>query len=148
MHLAWHCIVKCGYQCWKWASSHIWSNYCVISTDNSELQSEQPIICQSGSRSRKAVHQWCNLSPCPFKILSKQVMRRALQLRICRRFQDRRKTISNLRYADNIVLVAASPEELQDLVNRVDKVAMEYNMFTNATKKRRLWQMLAGHWRS
>jgi hypothetical protein len=44
------------------------------------------------------------------------------------------KIINNLRYADDIVLVATSPEELQDLVSRVDRVAKKYNMLINASK--------------
>ena len=51
-------------------------------------------------------------------------------------FRIRGKTISNLRYADGIVLVATSPEELQDLVSCVEKAAKEYNfnMIINAAK--------------
>jgi hypothetical protein len=44
------------------------------------------------------------------------------------------KRINNLRYADDIVLVATSAEELQELVNRVERRAKEYNMLINAAK--------------
>ena len=44
------------------------------------------------------------------------------------------KTINNLKYADDIILLATSPEELQELVSRVERVAKEYNMLINATK--------------
>jgi len=44
------------------------------------------------------------------------------------------RTISNLKYADDIVLLATSPEELQQLVNGVERAAKEYNMLINATK--------------
>jgi Reverse transcriptase (RNA-dependent DNA polymerase) len=44
------------------------------------------------------------------------------------------RTINNLRYADDIVLLTTSPGELQDLVNRVESVASEYNMQINAAK--------------
>ena len=44
------------------------------------------------------------------------------------------KTISNLRYADDIVLLATSIEELQEIVRRVEAAAVEYNMLINAAK--------------
>ena len=44
------------------------------------------------------------------------------------------KVISNLRYADDIVLLATSSEELQELVSRVERGAKEYNMLINAAK--------------
>lgn len=43
-------------------------------------------------------------------------------------------TISNLRYADDIILIATSPEELQELVNRVESAANEYGLQINASK--------------
>jgi len=42
------------------------------------------------------------------------------------------RTISNLRYADDIVLLATSQEELQDLLGRVERAAKEYSMVINA----------------
>jgi len=44
------------------------------------------------------------------------------------------KVISNLRYADDIVLLAMSSEELQELVSCVERAAKEYNMLINAAK--------------
>jgi len=84
-------------------------------------------------RVKKGVRQECNLSSCLFNILAEQVMRKALQ-GFSGGFQIDGKTISNLRYADDIVLLATSPEELQELVSRVERVAKEYNMLINATK--------------
>jgi len=59
-------------------------------------------------------------------------MRKALQ-RFFGGFRIGGRTISNLRYADDIVLLATSPEELQQLVCRVERAANEYNMLINAT---------------
>lgn len=84
-------------------------------------------------RIRKGVRQGCNLSPCLFNILAEQIMRKALD-GYSGGFKIGGKVISNLRYADDIVLVATSAEELQDLMNRVEKSAKEYNMLINATK--------------
>ena len=62
-----------------------------------------------------------------FNILAEQVVRIALQ-GFARGFRTGGKTIQNVRYADDIVLVATSPEELQDLVSHVETAAKEYNM--------------------
>ena len=75
-------------------------------------------------RVRKGVRQGCNLSPCLFNILAEQVMRKALQ-GFAGGFKIGGKIISNLRYADDIVLVATSPTKLQELVRRVEKAAEE-----------------------
>src|ERR1700761_4180646 len=42
--------------------------------------------------------------------------------------------ISNLRYADDIVLLASSIEELQDLVSRISRIGKEYNLLINSSK--------------
>ena len=36
--------------------------------------------------------------------------------------------ITNLRYADNIILLATSEAELQELVDRLDRVSREYSL--------------------
>jgi len=59
-------------------------------------------------------------------------MRKALQ-GFSGRFRISERTTSNLRYADDIVLLATSPEELQQLVSRVERAAKEYNTLINAT---------------
>jgi len=66
---------------------------------------------------KKGVWQSCILSPYLFIILVKMVIRETLDwfqggLQIWARM------ITNLRYADNIILVATSEAELQELVNR------------------------------
>ena len=44
------------------------------------------------------------------------------------------KLINNLRYADDIVLISTSKEDMQDLVRLVEEAAKEYNMIINASK--------------
>ena len=82
---------------------------------------------------QKGVRQGCILSPYLFNIVSETVMRKALE--------DYRggvviggRKITNLRYADDIVLLASSVAELQDLVDRVSSAGKEYNLQINATK--------------
>jgi len=42
--------------------------------------------------------------------------------------------VTNLRYADDIILLATSEEELQELVNRLDRVSRKYSLFINVDK--------------
>ena len=86
-------------------------------------------------RVKKGVWQEYNLSPCLLNILAEQVMRKALQ-GFPGGFRIGGRTINNLRYADDIVLLATSPEELRELLSHVKRVAKEYNMLTNATKRK------------
>ena len=79
----------------------------------------------------KGVRQGCNLSPCLFNILAEQLMRKALQ-GFTGGFKIGGRTISNLRYADDIVLLATSQEKLHDLLCRVERAAKGYNMMINA----------------
>ena len=44
------------------------------------------------------------------------------------------RCITNLRYADDIVLIARSEKELQQLVNRVHEAAGDMNMKINVKK--------------
>ena len=82
---------------------------------------------------KKGVRQGCNLSPCLFNILAEHVMRKALQ-GFRGGFKIGGRIINNLRYADDIVLVATSLKEMQELVKRVEEVAKEFNMLINAAK--------------
>ncbi len=84
-------------------------------------------------RVKKGVRQGCNLSPCLFNILAEQVMRKALQ-GFSGGFRIGGKVINNLRYADDIVLLATTAEDLQELMHRVESTAKQYNMLINASK--------------
>ena len=42
--------------------------------------------------------------------------------------------ITNLRYADDIILLATSEAELQELVDRLDRVSREYSLLVNVDK--------------
>ena len=42
--------------------------------------------------------------------------------------------ITNLRYADDIILLATSEAELQELVDRLDRVSGRYSLLTNIDK--------------
>jgi len=73
------------------------------------------------------------LSPYLFNILAEMVMRETLDgfqggLQITGRM------IANLRYADDIILWATSEAELQELVDRLDRVSRKYSLLINVDK--------------
>ena len=81
----------------------------------------------------QGVRQGCILSPHLSNIYSEQIMRNALEdftggVRIGGR------VITNLRYADDVVLIAGGMEELQELVNRVNKASFQFGLSLNASK--------------
>jgi hypothetical protein len=44
------------------------------------------------------------------------------------------RRVSNLRYADDIVLISTSEQELQDLVNRLERVSSKFDLMINVDK--------------
>ena len=74
---------------------------------------------------------------CPFSVLvqllAETVMRETLD-----GFQGgpqiAGQIITNLRYADDIILLAISKAELQDLVDRLDRVSRRYSLLINIDK--------------
>ena len=42
-----------------------------------------------------------------------------------------RQMIKNLRYADDVILLATSEAELQELVDRLDRVSRKYSLLIN-----------------
>ena len=82
---------------------------------------------------RKGVRQGCVLSPYLFDIVAEMVMRETLEgfkggIKIGGR------KISNLRYADDIVLLTESVTELQGLTERLDKVSRKFGLMINIDK--------------
>jgi len=70
-------------------------------------------------RVKKVVRQGCVLSPYLFNILAKMVMRETLD-GFQGGLQIGSRMVTNLRYADDIILLATSEAELQELVDRLD----------------------------
>jgi len=62
--------------------------------------------------------QYCILSPYLFNIVAEMVMREALK-NFSRGTLIGGRLVNNLRYADDTVLIATSPEDLQELMNRI-----------------------------
>ena len=75
----------------------------------------------------KGVHQGCILSPCLFNVYAEYIMKNAGLDEAQAGIKIARRNISNLRYADDTILLAESEEELKSLLmklkRRVKKLA-------------------------
>jgi len=67
----------------------------------------------------KGVHQGCILSPCLFNLYAEYIMRNAGLDEAQARIKIAKKNNNNLRYADDITLMAESEEELKSLLMKV-----------------------------
>ena len=80
----------------------------------------------------KGVCQSCILSPCLFNFYAEYIMRNAGLDETQARIKIARRNINNLRYADDITLMAESEEELQSLLMKVKeetgKVGLKLNI--------------------
>ena len=67
----------------------------------------------------KGVRQGCILSPCLFNLYAEYIMRKVGLEEAQAEIKIVRRNISNLRYADDITLMAESEEELKSLSMKV-----------------------------
>jgi len=52
--------------------------------------------------------------------------------------------VTNLRYADDIILLATSDEELQELVDHLDRVSRnKYRLYSSSSTRPRYWRATA-----
>ena len=89
----------------------------------------------------KGVRQGCILSPCLFNLYAEYIIRNAGLEEAQDGIKIAGRNINNLRYADEITLMAESEEELKSLLMKVkeesEKVDLELNI-----QKRRSWHLL------
>jgi len=80
------------------------------------------------------VRQGCLISPLSFNGYSERVMRESADVLSWIGITISGRTINNLRYADDIVLVATSKEALQQLMDRVNETSRKYGLEINTKK--------------
>ena len=80
----------------------------------------------------KGVCQGCILSPCLFNLYAEYIMRNTGLDEVQAGIKSARRTINNLRYADDTTLMAESEEELKSLLLKVkvesEKVVLKLNI--------------------
>ena len=80
----------------------------------------------------KGVRQGCILSPCLFNLYAEYIMRNAGLDEAKAGIKIARRNINNLRYADDITLMAGSEEERKSLLMKVkeesEKVGLKLNI--------------------
>ena len=89
----------------------------------------------------KGAHQGCILSHCLFNLYAEYIMRNAGLEETQAGIKIARRTINNLRYADDTTLMAESEEELKSLLMKV-KVESEKVGLKQIFRKRRSWHLV------
>ena len=82
----------------------------------------------------KGVRQGCILSPCLFNLIVDYIMRNAGLEEAQAGIKIAGKNINNLRYADDITLMAESEEELKSLLMKVKEVSEQVGLKLNIQK--------------
>ena len=81
---------------------------------------------------RKGIGQGCILSPCLFNLYAEYIMRNVGLEEALAGIKIAGRNINNLRYADDITLMAESEEELKSLLTKVkeesEKVGLKLNI--------------------
>ena len=83
----------------------------------------------------KGVHQGCILSPCLVNLYAEYIMRNAGLDEAQAGIKIAGRNIKNLRYADDITLMAESEEELNSLLVKVKKESEKVGLKLNITSK-------------
>ena len=76
-------------------------------------QLEQDMLRMDWFKIGEGVRQSCTLSPCLFKFYAEYIMKNARLDEVQAGIKIARTNINNLRYADDITLMAESEEELK-----------------------------------
>ena len=82
----------------------------------------------------KGVRQGCILSPCLFNLYAEYIMRNAGLEEAQAGIKTARRNISNLRYADDITLMAEIEEELKILLMKVKQESEKAGLKLNIQK--------------
>ena len=95
-----------------------------------ELNMEQHTGCKSG----KELCQSCILSPCLFNLNAENIMRNAGLDEAQAGIKIAGRNISNLRYADDTILMTESEEELKNLLMKMKEKSEKAGLKLNIQK--------------
>ena len=106
-------------------------DHLTCSLRNLYVGQEATVRTGHGTQIGKGVRQGCILSPCLLNFMQSIIMRNARLDEAQTRIKFARRDINNLRYADDITLMAESEEELKSLLMKVkeesEKVGLKLN---------------------
>ena len=91
------------------------------------------------------VHQGCILSPCLFNSYAEYIMINAGLEEAQAGIKIARRNISNLRYADDITLMAESEEELKRLLKKVREDSEKFGLKLNNQKTKIMYLVPSLH---
>ena len=91
--------------------------YCKVKKKKKRIGHETTDWFQIG----KGEHQSCILSPCLFILYAEYIMRNVGLDKAQARIKIARRNINNLRYADDITLMAERGEKLKSLLMKVNR---------------------------
>ena len=106
------------------------------------LYASQEAIVRNGHgttnslKTGKGVRQGCILFPCLFNLHTKYIMQNARLDEAQARIKTARRNINNLRYADDITLIAESKEELKSLWMKVKEESEKAGLKLSIQKKK------------
>ena len=88
----------------------------------------------TGFQIGKGVRQGCILSPCLFNLYAEYIMWNAGLDEVQAGIKIARRNINNLRYTDDITLMAESEEELKNLLMKVKEESKKVDLKLNIQK--------------